>query len=67
MKYQIDINNIKVTNAIASVINGAFETGLNPAWFEVKSLSKGGFLDAARKAGDDRMQRDADAPGEAKP
>ena len=47
MKYQIDINNIKVTNAIASVINGAFETGINPAWFEVKSLSKGGFLDAA--------------------
>jgi hypothetical protein len=47
MKYEIDINNIKVTNAIASVINGAFETGINPAWFEVKSLSKGGFLDAA--------------------
>lgn len=43
----IDLDNIKVTNAIASVINSAFETGLNPAWFQVKSLSKGGFLDAA--------------------
>lgn len=47
MKYEIDINNIKVTNAIAIVINGAFETGIIPEWFEVKSLSKGGFLDAA--------------------
>lgn len=43
----IDLDNIKVTNAIASVINSAFETGLNPAWFQVKSLSEGGFLDAA--------------------
>jgi hypothetical protein len=43
----IDTNNIRVTNAVASVINGAFETGINPAWFEVKSLNKGGFLDAA--------------------
>lgn len=43
----IDTKNIRVTNAVASVINGAFETGLNPAWFEVESLSKGGFLDAA--------------------
>lgn len=33
--------------AIASIINSAFETGLNPAWFEVKSLNKDGFLDAA--------------------
>jgi len=48
----IDLDNIKVTNAIASVINSAFETGLNPAWFEVKSLSKGGFLDAAFADGD---------------
>lgn len=47
MKYEIDLANIKVTNAIASVINSAFETGINPAWFQVKSLNKGGFLDAA--------------------
>jgi hypothetical protein len=46
-KLKIDLNNIKVTNAIASVINGAFETGLNPAWFKVESLNKGGFLDAS--------------------
>lgn len=43
----IDLDNIKVTNAIASVVNSAFETGINPAWFEVHSLNKGGFLDAA--------------------
>lgn len=48
----IDLDNIKVTNAIAGIINSAFETGLNPAWFEVKSLSKGGFLDAAFADGD---------------
>lgn len=33
--------------AIASIINAAFETGLNPEWFEVDSLSRNGFLDAA--------------------
>jgi hypothetical protein len=43
----IDLDNIKVTNAIASVVNSAFETGLNPAWYEVESLNKDGFLDAA--------------------
>jgi len=43
----IDLDNIKVTNAIASVVNSAFETGINPAWFEVESLNKDGFLDAA--------------------
>lgn len=48
----IDLDNIKVTNAIAGVVNGAFETGINPAWFEVKSLSKDGFLDAAFADGD---------------
>jgi hypothetical protein len=47
MPPKVDTNDIRVTNAIASVINGAFETGINPAWFEVESLSKGGFLDAA--------------------
>jgi hypothetical protein len=43
----IDLSNIKVTNAIASVVNGAFETGICPEWFEVVSLNKDGFLDAA--------------------
>jgi hypothetical protein len=43
----IDLTNPIVTNAIAGIINSAFETGLNPAWFEVKSLNKFGFLDAA--------------------
>jgi hypothetical protein len=47
INYTIDLENIKVTNAIASVVNSAFETGLNPAWFEVESLNKDGFLDAA--------------------
>lgn len=40
MKYETSL-------AIAGIINSAFETGLNPAWFEVKSLNKDGFLDAA--------------------
>ena len=45
----IDLDNIKVTNAIASVVNSAFEmaTGRNPAWFEFESLNEDGFLDAA--------------------
>jgi hypothetical protein len=43
----IDLDNIKATNAVARVVNSAFETGRNPAWFEVKSLSKGGFIYAA--------------------
>lgn len=43
----IDLDKIEVTNAIASVVNSAFETGINPAWFEVESLNKDGFLDAA--------------------
>jgi hypothetical protein len=43
----IDLDNVKVTNAIASVVNSAFETGLNPAWFQVDSPNKDGFLDAA--------------------
>lgn len=47
MKYDINLNNIKVTNAVASLINSAFETGLNPAWYWVDSLNKDGFLDAA--------------------
>ena len=48
----IDLTNIKVTNAIASVVNAAFETGLNPAWFEVERLNADGFLDAAFADGD---------------
>ena len=47
MKFEIDLNNIKVTNAIAGLINSAFETGLNPAWYQVESLNKDGFHDAA--------------------
>lgn len=47
MKIKIDTNNINVTNAIAGLINSAFETGINPAWFKVRSLKAGGFLDAA--------------------
>jgi hypothetical protein len=40
--------NIKVTNAIASLLNAATETGLNPAWFEAdSSLNDDGFKDAA--------------------
>ena len=35
------------TDAIAGIINSAFETGLNPSWFEVKSLNENGFLDSA--------------------
>jgi hypothetical protein len=52
MEYSINLNSLKVTNAIAGVINGAFETGINPAWFQVESLSKDGFLDAAFADGD---------------
>lgn len=37
---------IKTACFIANVLNGAFETGLNPAWFEVRSLNENGFLDA---------------------
>ena len=32
---------------VADTINAGFETGLNPAWFEVISLNAGGFKDAA--------------------
>ena len=52
MNYTIDTNNIIVTNAIAGLINSAFETGLNPAWFQVDSLNANGFLDAAFADGD---------------
>jgi hypothetical protein len=45
--HTINLGNIKVTNAIASLINSAFETGLNPAWYEVESLNDNGFLDAS--------------------
>ena len=51
MKYDINLNNIKVTNAVASLINSAFETGLNPSWYYVESLNKDGFLDAAFEEG----------------
>lgn len=40
-----------VSAAVASVINSAFETGLNPAWFQVDSLNRDGFLDAAFASG----------------
>ena len=43
--------NLAVTNAIASIINSAFETGTNPAWFQVESLNRDGFLDAAFACG----------------
>ena len=43
----VDENNILVTNAVASVINSAFETGIAPENYYVKSLNEGGFLDAA--------------------
>ena len=43
----VDENNILVTNAVASVINSAFETGIAPENYHVKSLNEGGFLDAA--------------------
>jgi hypothetical protein len=46
-KIKITTDKQKVINAIAGIINSAFETGINPAWFEVESLNKGGFLDAA--------------------
>lgn len=52
MEYDINLNSLKVTNAIAGVINGAFETGLNPAWFQVETLNADGFLDAAFDDGD---------------
>lgn len=47
----IDLHSPIVCNAIAGIINSAFETGLNPAWFEIDSLNKGGFLDSAFSAG----------------
>jgi hypothetical protein len=40
--YQLDL-----ACFVAGTINSAFESGLNPAWFEVESLRNGGFLDAA--------------------
>jgi hypothetical protein len=55
MKYKIDTKNIKVTNAIAGVINGAFETGLNPEWYWIESLNKNGFLNAAFADGEDDL------------
>jgi hypothetical protein len=44
-------NNLAVTNAIASIINSAFETGISPEWFQVESLNQYGFLDAAFACG----------------
>jgi hypothetical protein len=51
-KIKLTTDKQKVINAIASIINSAFETGINPAWFEVESLNKGGFLDSAFAHGD---------------
>lgn len=47
---------LRTSLAIASIINSAFETGINPAWFEVKSLNKDGFLDAAFCSGTSPLQ-----------
>lgn len=44
-----------------------FKRGYEVGWQLWDAKGEGGFLDAARKAGEDRMQRDADAPGEVKP
>jgi hypothetical protein len=42
------LQNIKVTNEIASLLNSALESGLNPAWFQTdERLNKNGFLDAS--------------------
>lgn len=42
------ITNINVTNAVASLVNSALETGLNPAWFETnQSKNANGMLDAS--------------------
>jgi hypothetical protein len=42
------LNNIKVTNAIASLVNSAIETGLNPAWYETdQRVNANGLLDAS--------------------
>lgn len=38
---------LRTSLLVAGIINSGFETGINPAWFEVKSLNKDGFLDAA--------------------
>jgi hypothetical protein len=51
--------------AIASIINSAFETGLNPAWFEVDSLNKNGFLDAAFASGSSPMATPSGKPARA--
>lgn len=45
------LNNLAFTNAIASIINSAFETGISPEWFQVDSLNRDGFLDAAFASG----------------
>jgi hypothetical protein len=50
-KIKLTTDKQNVINAIAVIINSAFETGINPAWFEVDSLNKGGFLDAAFEEG----------------
>lgn len=40
--------NINVTNAIASLVSSALETGLNPAWFETdQSKNANGMMDAS--------------------
>jgi len=46
-KFEIDSTKLVTSLVIAGIINSAFETGINPAWFEVKSMNKGGFLDSA--------------------
>ena len=44
-----------------------FKRGYEVGWQLWDAKSDGGFLDAARAAGEDRMKRDADPAGEAKP
>lgn len=42
------LKNINVTNEIASLLNSALESGLNPAWFQTdERLNKNGFIDAS--------------------
>lgn len=42
------IQNIHVTNALASLVNSALETGLNPSWYETdQRLNADGLLDAS--------------------
>jgi TolA-binding protein len=44
-----------------------YKRGYEVGWQLWDAKGEGGFLDAARAAGDDRLQRDPDAPGAAKP